>query len=118
VISGSAPARTPPAGAFHFTFFAPHEPVVLRFTRRRRLRRRKGQRSHALPCPGDGRELLVMREVMSRSHPAPTAQVLALALGAAALGVVAIGALAIGHVAIKKARFGALEVDELTVRRS
>jgi hypothetical protein len=46
-----------------------------------------------------------------------------LALGAAAFGAVAIGALAIGRLAvgrlvIKKARFSALEVDELTVRRS
>jgi hypothetical protein len=46
----------------------------------------------------------------------------ALALGAAAVGAVAIGALAIGRLAvgrlvIKKARFGALEVDELTVRK-
>jgi hypothetical protein len=62
------------------------------------------------------------REVMDRSRPAPATSLLALALGAAALGAVAIGALAIGRVVvarlvIKKARFGALEVDELTVRR-
>ena len=47
---------------------------------------------------------------------------MALALGVAAFGAVAIGALAIGrlvvgHLVIKKARFGALEVDELTVRK-
>ena len=47
---------------------------------------------------------------------------MALALGAAAFGAVAIGALAIGRLVvgrlvIKKARFGALEVDELTVRK-
>jgi hypothetical protein len=58
-----------------------------------------------------------MRELTARSSPSPTVQLLALALGAAALGAVAIGALAIGRLAIKKARFGALEVDELTVRR-
>ena len=47
---------------------------------------------------------------------------LALALGAAAVGAIAVGALAIGRMAvgrlvIRKARFGALEVDELTVRK-
>lgn len=41
----------------------------------------------------------------------------AFAIGAAAVGVFAIGRLAIGQLAIKKARFGALEVDLLTVRR-
>jgi hypothetical protein len=62
------------------------------------------------------------REVSSKSKATPATSLLALALGAAAFGAVAIGALAIGRVAvgrlvIKKARFGALEVDELTVRR-
>ena len=61
------------------------------------------------------------REVIARSRAYPGASLLAIALGAAALGAVAIGALAIGRLAvgrvvIKKARFGALEVDELTVR--
>ena len=51
-----------------------------------------------------------------------TVNLLALALGAAALGAVAVGALAIGRVAIgrmvvKKARFDALEVGDLTVRK-
>jgi hypothetical protein len=63
------------------------------------------------------------REVTFQSKPIPAVSLLALALGAAAFGAVAIGALAIGRLAvgrlvIKKARFSALEVDELTVRRS
>ena len=41
----------------------------------------------------------------------------AVAFGAFAIGAVAIGRLAVGRLVIKKARFGALEVDELTVRR-
>jgi hypothetical protein len=50
------------------------------------------------------------------------ASLLALAVGAAAFGAVAIGALAVGRLVvgrlvIKNARFGALEVDELTVRK-
>jgi hypothetical protein len=62
------------------------------------------------------------REVSSQSKALPAASLLALALGAAAFGAVAIGALAVGRLAvgrlvIKKARFGVLEVDELTVRR-
>jgi hypothetical protein len=62
------------------------------------------------------------REVARQSRPIPAASLLALALGAAAFGAVAIGALAIGRLAlgrltIKKARFNALEVDELTVRK-
>lgn len=61
------------------------------------------------------------REVMGRPKAVSAASVLALALGAAALGALAIGALAIGRLAIgglaiKKARFGALEVDDLTVK--
>ncbi len=61
-------------------------------------------------------------EAVRQSRAAPASSLLALALGAAALGAVAIGAVAIGRLAvgrlvIKKARFGALEVDELTVRR-
>ncbi len=60
-------------------------------------------------------------EVTDRSKSSPAARLLALALGAAAFGAVAIGALAVGRLVvgrlvIKKARFGALEVDELTVR--
>jgi hypothetical protein len=62
------------------------------------------------------------REVIGRAKAIPAGRLLALALGAAALGAVAIGALAIGRLAvgrlaIKKARFGAIEVDELTVRK-
>jgi hypothetical protein len=34
-----------------------------------------------------------------------------------AIGALAIGRLAVGRLVIKKARFAALEVDELTVRR-
>jgi hypothetical protein len=61
-------------------------------------------------------------EASRQSRAAPASSLLALALGAAALGAIAIGAVAIGRLAvgrlvIKKARFGALEVDELTVRR-
>ena len=61
-------------------------------------------------------------EVSGRPRAAPASSLLALALGAAALGAVAIGAVAIGRLAvgrlvIRKARFGTLEVDELTVRR-
>ncbi|MGC2134249.1 MAG: hypothetical protein WA661_13425 [Xanthobacteraceae bacterium] len=33
------------------------------------------------------------------------------------MGALAIGRLAVGRLSIKKARFGTLEVDELTVRR-
>ena len=62
------------------------------------------------------------RDVAARSKANPGVGLLALALGAAAVGAVAIGAVAIGRLAvgglvIKKARFGALEVDELTVRK-
>jgi hypothetical protein len=62
------------------------------------------------------------REVTRQSKTVSATSLLALALGAAAFGAVAIGALAIGRLAvgrlvIKKARFGALEVDELTVRK-
>jgi hypothetical protein len=62
------------------------------------------------------------REITRQSKTVPATSLLALALGAAAFGAVAVGALAIGRVAvgrlvIKKARFGALEVDQLTVRK-
>jgi hypothetical protein len=62
------------------------------------------------------------REVTGASGPGPAASLVAVALGAAAVGAVAIGALAIGRLAIgrltiRKAQFGSLEVDELTVRR-
>jgi hypothetical protein len=62
------------------------------------------------------------REVAVRSYAAPVANLLALALGVAAVGAVAIGAfaisrLAVDRVAIKSARFGKLDVDELTVRK-
>lgn len=62
------------------------------------------------------------REVTAQYRDAPIANFLAFALGVAAIGAVAIGALAVGRlaidrVAIKRARFGKLEVDELTVRK-
>lgn len=62
------------------------------------------------------------RDVTGQPKAVPATSLLALALGAAAFGAVAIGALAIGRLAvgrmvIKKARFGVLEVDELTVRK-
>jgi uncharacterized membrane protein YhfC len=73
---------------------------------------------------GRGRpvEMLMTRAITVQSRAAPIANLLAFALGAAAIGAIAIGALAIGRlaidrVAIKRARFGKLEVDELTVRR-
>jgi hypothetical protein len=64
----------------------------------------------------------MVREVTRQSKAVPVGSLLALALGAAAFGAVVIGALAIGRLVvgrlvIKKARFGALEVDELTVRK-
>ncbi len=64
----------------------------------------------------------MVREVTRQSKAVPASSLLALALGAAAFGAVAIGALAIGRLAvgrlvIKKARFSALEVDDLTVRK-
>jgi hypothetical protein len=72
-------------------------------------------------------EIEMARDVTQRSHPSPGASLVAVALGAAAIGAVAIGALAIGRLAIsrltisrlmvRKAQFGSLEVDELTVRR-
>ncbi len=63
------------------------------------------------------------REISRQFKAPPATSLLALALGAAAFGAVAIGALAIGRLVVgrlvikKKARFSALEVDELTVRR-
>jgi hypothetical protein len=62
------------------------------------------------------------QQIASRSKIVPGTSMLALALGAAAFGAFAIGALAIGHIGvgrlvIKKARFSAVEVDELTVRK-
>ena len=62
------------------------------------------------------------RELSGQSQATPAASLMALALGAAAFGAVAIGALAIGRLAvgrlvIKRARFSALQVDDLTVRR-
>lgn len=41
----------------------------------------------------------------------------AFAIGAVACGAAAIGALAVGRLAVRRARFGKLEVDELTVGR-
>jgi hypothetical protein len=79
-------------------------------------------RPHVLSQPPDMMEVPMARDVVARSKALPGAGLLALALGAAAVGAVAIGAVAIGRLAvgglvIKKARFGALEVDELTVRK-
>ena len=72
VISGSeAPARTPPAGAFHFTFFAPREPVALRFTRRRRLRRRKGQRPPPTVASPGQMTTCHRAPLECRAHPTP-----------------------------------------------
>ena len=47
----------------------------------------------------------------------PAAAVGALAFGAVAIGAIAIARLAIGRMAVKKAKFGSVEIDELTVRR-
>src|SRR5262249_34828985 len=60
------------------------------------------------------------RETLRRAEAVPATSMIALAIGAAAFGAVAVGALAIGRLAlgrvtVKKARFQALEVDELTV---
>jgi hypothetical protein len=62
------------------------------------------------------------RELLGQSKAVSASSLLALALGAAAFGAVAIGALAIGRLVvgrlvIKRARFGVLEIDELTVRK-
>jgi hypothetical protein len=62
------------------------------------------------------------RELRDRSQALPATSLPALAAGAVAVGAIAIGAVAIGRLAlgrltIKKAHFGALEVDELTVRK-
>ena len=61
------------------------------------------------------------REISSAEpKPFPPSSMIAPAIGAAAFGAIAVGALAIGRLAlgrmtVKKARFQALEVDELTV---
>jgi hypothetical protein len=60
------------------------------------------------------------RDIVRRAEAIPATSMIALAIGAAAFGAIAIGALAIGRLAlgrvtVKKARFRALEVDELTV---
>jgi hypothetical protein len=47
----------------------------------------------------------------------PAAAVGALAFGALAIGALAIARLAIKEMAVKRARFGAVEIDDLTVRR-
>jgi hypothetical protein len=41
----------------------------------------------------------------------------AAALGAFAIGAIAIGRLAIGGLAVRKAKFGSVEIEDLTVRR-
>jgi hypothetical protein len=56
------------------------------------------------------------REVMDRSKTGPATSLLALAVGAVAFGALAIGVV-VGRLVNKKARFGALEVDELTARK-
>jgi hypothetical protein len=66
--------------------------------------------------------LQMAHEAIRQSKIVPATSLLALALGAAAFGAIAIGAMAVGRMAvgrlvIKKARLGALEVDELTVRK-
>jgi len=63
-----------------------------------------------------------MREIDYLRGRLPPLSLPALAMGALATGAIAIGAmaiarLAIGQIAVKKARFGTVEVDELTVRR-
>lgn len=62
------------------------------------------------------------RKVTAQPNAFPVAYLLAFTVAAAAIGAFAIGALAIGRVAIdgvaiKRARFGKLDVDELTVRK-
>jgi hypothetical protein len=47
----------------------------------------------------------------------PAAAVGALAFGALAIGALAIASLAISRLAVKRARFGKVEIDDLTVRR-
>ncbi len=63
-----------------------------------------------------------MRRVPVRRESSYATRLLALALGTAAIGALAIGAVAIGRLAIggvvvRKARFGSVEIDDLTVRR-
>jgi hypothetical protein len=41
----------------------------------------------------------------------------AIAIGAIAIGALAVGRLAVGRLAVKNARFGKVEIDDLTVRR-
>jgi hypothetical protein len=65
--------------------------------------------------------------VRRRAEAAPAVSVVATAIGAAAFGAIAVGAvaigalaigrLAVGRITVKKARFHALDVDELTVRK-
>jgi hypothetical protein len=62
------------------------------------------------------------REPTVRNKAIPADRLLAFAIGAAAVGAFAIGALAIGRLAVgrlavRQARFGTLDVDELTVRK-
>jgi len=79
--------------------------------------------SAVMACAIPARERVMTRDVTARPRAIlPANKLSALVLGAAAIGALAIGALAIGHVAvgrlvIRKARIGALEVDDLTVRR-
>src|SRR5262245_7306558 len=57
------------------------------------------------------------RDIVRRAEAIPATSMIALAIGAAAFGAVAVGRLALGGMTVKKARFQALEVDELTVRK-
>jgi hypothetical protein len=103
-------------------------PLSRRTTHKFRSTRKTDYTGTATPESAPARELPNMTEaangaqITTQSKTSPAASLLALALGAAAVGAVAIGVLAIGRLAvgrltIRKARFGVLEVDELTVRK-
>ena len=55
--------------------------------------------------------------IRTRSAAVGAAALGAVAVGAVAIGALAIARLAIGSMAVKCARFGKVEIDELTVRR-
>ena len=52
---------------------------------------------------------------MRAQQPLAALLVQALAIGAIAMGAIALGAVAIGLLAVRKARFGEVEIDRLTV---
>ena len=52
-----------------------------------------------------------------RTTRLPAAAVGAFALGALAIGALAVGAVIVRRLVVGKARFGAVEIDDLTVRR-